>query len=285
MAIPAEFDRFKEPRKSEENFTQKLLKPLLQRLGFYSVRDYHGTREFGKDLVFAEVDRFAEISYHGLQAKYEDGIGLQMAEDLAIDAIQAFTNPFEHPSTHQSHRITTFVAVNAGTVSEQARTHFFNRVGAHAGSCRILEGKDILTLDRAAYLGRGQLVTETLDGLLVEINFNLNMVKGILAALDQVPRPIQVNRLSDSACTNYLVHPFGGATINVNVVLGYAQQVRMMNKCLDGLAAPISVEPTVAAYINGIRGIAPVIQSDSDALTGEINKVLAQLRPLIEQQG
>ena len=139
MTIPAEFDRFKEPRKSEENFTQKLLKPLLQRLGFYSVRDYHGTREFGKDLVFAEVDRFAEISYHGLQAKYEDGIGLQMAEDLAIDAIQAFTNPFEHPSTHQSHRITTFVAVNAGTVSEQARTHFFNRVGAHAGSCRILE--------------------------------------------------------------------------------------------------------------------------------------------------
>jgi hypothetical protein len=285
MAIPAEFERYREPRKSEENFIQKLLKPLLQRLGYYSIRDYHGTREFGKDLVFAEVDRFAEISYHGLQAKYEENISLAMADDLANDAIQAFTNPFEHPSTHQPLRITTFVAVNAGTVSEQAKTHFFNKVGAQAGSCRILEGRDILTLDRAAYLGRGQLVTETLDGLLVEINFNLNMVHGILTALDQVPRPIQVNRLSDSACTNYLVHPFGGATINVNVVLGYAQQVRMMNKCLDGLAGPISVEPTVAPYIAGIRGIAPVIRSDSDRLIGEINKVLAELRPLIEISG
>src|SRR5262249_21240651 len=81
MTIPAELGRYREPRKSEDNFIQKLLKPLLQRLGYYSVRDYQGTREFGKDLVFAEVDKFAEISYHGLQAKYEDSISLTMAED------------------------------------------------------------------------------------------------------------------------------------------------------------------------------------------------------------
>jgi hypothetical protein len=111
------------------------------------------------------------------------------------------------------------------------------------------------------------------------------MVDGILTAVDQVPRPIQVNRLSDSACTSYLVRPFGGATIDVSVVRGYAQQVRMMNKCLDGLAMPISVEPAVTAYINGIRGIAPVIQTDSNVLTREITEVLAQLRPLVELLG
>lgn len=70
MAITPEFERYQEPRRSEENFIQQFLKPLLQRLGYYSVRDYHGTREFGKDLVYAEVDKLADISYHGLQAGY-----------------------------------------------------------------------------------------------------------------------------------------------------------------------------------------------------------------------
>jgi len=56
MTIPAEFDRYREPRKSEENSIRWFLKPLVERLGYCSVRDYHGTREFGKDLVYAEVD-------------------------------------------------------------------------------------------------------------------------------------------------------------------------------------------------------------------------------------
>jgi len=101
MPIPAEFERYREPRKSEENFIQKLLKPLLQRLGYYSVRDYHGSREFGKDLVFAEVDRFAEISYHGLQAKYEDSVSLTMAGRWT---------PFKHLQTRSSiHQHTSLI--------------------------------------------------------------------------------------------------------------------------------------------------------------------------------
>ena len=36
---------------------EPLLIPLLQRLGFSLVFNYHGRAEFGKDLIFAEVDR------------------------------------------------------------------------------------------------------------------------------------------------------------------------------------------------------------------------------------
>src|SRR5206468_2403248 len=116
---------------------------------------------------------------------------------------------------------------------------------AHAGSCRILEGRDLLTLDRAAYLTRGQLVTETLDGLLLETNFNRNLVNLIVNSFGQTPRQTHLNRLSDAACTYYLVRPLSGTAIDLDVVLLYAQQVRMVNRCLDGLAAPVNVEPVV----------------------------------------
>jgi len=33
----------------------------------------------------------------------------------------------------------------------------------------------------------------------------------------------------------------------------YTQQVRMVNKCMDGLAAPITVEPAISNLMDNIR--------------------------------
>jgi hypothetical protein len=283
MAFPAEFEQYREQRKSEENFIQRFLKPLLVRLGYYSVRDYHGTREFGKDLVYAEIDRFAEVAYHGLQAKFEESVGLPMAEDLAQDAIQAFTNPFEHPTTHQPHRIATFVAVNAGSVSEQARTHFFNRVGPHAGSCRILDGKDLLGLDRVA-LSNSQAVAETLDGIFIEIKFNSDILAFILKNLKERPKLVNLSRLSDAACTSYLVHPISRSDIDLNNMLVYTNEVRSANICLNLLAMPINTEPNMAELINQIQSSADKIMPLSEILMQQIQQMLSHLRPLTETE-
>jgi hypothetical protein len=68
MAIPKEF-----VFANENDFVQRFLIPLLHRLGFSVVANYHRTHgELGKDLVFAEIDRFGHIRYCGLQAKYEE---------------------------------------------------------------------------------------------------------------------------------------------------------------------------------------------------------------------
>jgi len=199
---------------------------------------------------------------------------------LALDAIQAFTNPFEHPSTHQQHRIATFVAVNAGSTSEEARTHFFNRVGRHAGSCRLLDGKDLLGLDRVAFLNRGQSVSETLHGLLIEINFNGNLLVLVVGSFDQQPRQTHPSRLSEAACTSYLARPLSRSGINLDVVMLYTQQVRMVNKCLDGLATPINLEPVVAGLTKSIRDLAGSLMTKSAVLTEQITQTLSQLRPL-----
>ena len=77
MAIPTELTRFA----NEEAFRDQFLVPLFLRLGF-SVHNYHGTREYGKDLLLGKVDEFGHRLYYGVQAKYEESIGQGQVDDL-----------------------------------------------------------------------------------------------------------------------------------------------------------------------------------------------------------
>jgi hypothetical protein len=129
---------------------------------------------------------------------------------------------------------------------------------------------------------QGQAVAETLDGLLIEAKFNRNLLGLIAQSFDQQPRQTHLSRLSDAACTSYLVRPLSRSGINLDTVLLYTQQVRMVNKCLDGLAVPINLEPTVVELTNSIRGLAGNIMVNSGVLTGQIRQILSQLRPLTE---
>src|SRR5215468_8794949 len=121
MAFPDEF-KFS----NEEDFLQRFMIPLLQRLGYSLVVQFHGAREFGKDLIFADIDRFGHIRYYGLQAKYESSISLNGVEGLILDCSQAFANPFIHPQSGATHRICGFYAINGGSVGDAAITHYFN---------------------------------------------------------------------------------------------------------------------------------------------------------------
>ena len=54
MAFPAEFQFA-----NEDDFVQRFVIPLLQRPGFSVIANYHRSHgELGKNLVFAEIDRF-----------------------------------------------------------------------------------------------------------------------------------------------------------------------------------------------------------------------------------
>jgi len=45
----------------EFQFRDQFVMPLLVRLGFGLVVNYHGAREFGRDVIFGEVDRFGHV--------------------------------------------------------------------------------------------------------------------------------------------------------------------------------------------------------------------------------
>ena len=83
---------------NEAAFIRDFVVPLLRRLGFFVV-DYHGSREYGRDLIFSEIDRFNIFVYHGLQGKYQESISQQESGGLIDDCREAFLTPFQHPDT------------------------------------------------------------------------------------------------------------------------------------------------------------------------------------------
>lgn len=90
---------------NEASFRANFIKPLLNKLGFFLVDEYHGRREFGKDFVFSELHRFGGIRHYAAQVKHERTIGLGKAgDDLLTQINQAFANPFTLP-IHKGKRI------------------------------------------------------------------------------------------------------------------------------------------------------------------------------------
>jgi hypothetical protein len=61
------YERFKD----ESEFRERLIKPLLNRLGFYGVSEQHGTQEFGKDFVFSELHRLGGTRHYAAQVAEE----------------------------------------------------------------------------------------------------------------------------------------------------------------------------------------------------------------------
>jgi hypothetical protein len=95
MAIPAHL--IYQGVNKEFQFRDKFMMPLLVQLGFGIVVNYHGQREFGRDVIFGDIGRFGHIIYYGMQIKYETSISLSDSHSLIQDAEQATHNPFKHP--------------------------------------------------------------------------------------------------------------------------------------------------------------------------------------------
>lgn len=112
MALSTELQTYA----NEDDFVQRFLLPLLSRLGLGVAINYHGKREAGMDIIIGEVDRFGHVRYHGLQAKFQGRIGKSDSHGLVQDASEAFAAEFRQPQTGATHRISTFYAVNAGTI-------------------------------------------------------------------------------------------------------------------------------------------------------------------------
>jgi len=215
MAIPVEFNYA-----NEDAFVQTFLIPLLQKLGFSLVVNYHGKTEFGKDLVFAEVDRFGHVRYHGLQAKYKPSISLNRIEDLIRDCKQAFENPFTHPQTGTTEKISSFYAVTGGSIGPEAVQHYFNSLlKLYAANARLFQAKDLLTLDRWASASHRDKVTDLLAGLLVELDYNERHVfPSLIDSLRQLlmgKGTFTLWRFRAEAASSYLRQPFMTNVLNV----------------------------------------------------------------------
>jgi hypothetical protein len=289
VALPKEFNFA-----SEDDFLQRFIIPLMHRLGFSVVANYHRNQgELGKDLVFAEIDRFGHVRYAGLQAKYEPSIGVSAVETLIQDCRQAFGNPFNHPHTNVPECIQTFYAVNGGSISDDARRHFFGSVGPPLAACaRLLDGPSLLALDRWAAANRSQTTLPDLNGLLLEIDFNRRLAGLIAPPLEKLvaahasieasrvtTNPVFPNRFRVNAAAQYLQRPFFMEAVPPNQIEDYWENVVLCNAMLDRCIGVTTVG-VVTLNVKGVLEKVPAVVGIGDVLARHIQQVLATLGPI-----
>ena len=259
---------------NEAHFRRAFLHRLLQSLGYALVLDYHGAEEFGKDLVFGEVDRFGHVRYHGLQARFVASIGLKGVPDLIECCHQAFANPFVHPATGQQETISSFYAVNAGSISDRARRNFFAAlVPRYHRNVFLLDGQTLLRLDRWAGTARFDDLYHRLVGLINELELNHRILGPLLGHIDGLldepfSAPPPVDRFFTAAVALYSAHPF--IPDHPTLTQDYLLAATRTNHCLDALS--VATVPAHCRYLaeqareqlERLPGLSRLIEQNTD---------------------
>jgi len=284
MPMPDELSGFDD----EKGFVQRFLIPLLRRLGFSIVINYHGRREFGKDIIFGEIDRFSHVRYHGLQAKYTSSVGKAAAHDLTQDCDEAFAKDFTHPQTGQQHSISSFYAVNAGSISDEARDLFFATLRPkHGDNVRLIDGKDLLGLDRSAVISRAESGRELLVGLLIEATYNEDVLERVIPCLGSIAKGDGHNvqypplRLRVNAAAFYLQRPFLVSELPVEVIERFWSMGSVFNRALDEAgSSPLHTVVSIKVPAAKALQLIPQLAKDVPALKEALGDALTKLGPI-----
>ena len=274
----------------EDEFSQQFLIPLLRRLGFSVVANYHGHAEFGKDLVFAEIDRFGHVRYHAVQSKYLPSISLNAIEELVLDCKQAFNNPFTHPQTGAVERISTFYAVNAGSIGPEATQHFFQSlVGVYGGNVRLLQARDLLVLDQWATAQRHEQIIHRLTGLLLELRFNRRQIQAIAnnykTSLDNKKAPLIFTSIRTDAVSQYLSAPILADEVSADIVEAYWQACSVLEAWISvHRMRSIKPDDDRAASEASFMGMTSRIEKFAATIESQLKTVIAKLGPLQQTQ-
>src|SRR3989344_9466063 len=159
----------------EDQYTKEIIIPLLKYMGFIEVRYNHGIEEFGKDVLFAEFDRFGNKKYHAAQIKVGNIAG---GNNKGInDLVDHITNAFEMPFTDMV------------TKKEQNIADFFIFTnGEFVGNAKkiILQNARLKPYIHRVYFYDGQLATELSKS-------NIKEIKELLTSqLNELKRNIQI---------------------------------------------------------------------------------------------
>ncbi len=248
--------------------------------------NYHGKREYGKDLVLGEIDRFSNFTYHGVQAKFSPSIGQKESEGLIDDCQQAFRHQFQHPVTGEQWRICFFIVVNAGSFGDNTSENFLTDATnhEHGGHVRLLDGKALLTLDRSVTTTRVEGVRAVLTGLRLELQYNrdtleflLPEMKSYIEAEGQCVLPIE--RLRSEAMSHFLHAPFRHERIDIQALLKCVHVVDRTNRALAFLTSSTNTLSCLSAATFILEQCGRYHHC-ADPLDVDIMTVLSSLGPL-----
>lgn len=117
---------------SEVAWVEQEVLPLLRRLGFVRVDFTHGPTERGKDIVFAELDRFGLLRYYAAQAKREAlhaKEGGREFETLCTQLRAAYDYPYDDPTSGRRVKMSGVYLLTMGNVTPEVRARLVEKTG------------------------------------------------------------------------------------------------------------------------------------------------------------
>lgn len=140
----------KEYEKNEHLFTSEILLPTLKKMGFSEVKYTHGTKEFGKDIIFSKINEFNRIEYYALQAKAGNVKGSVSGQvnEIIQQIDDAFRIPFTLIGVSNEIYITKVIIAISGKYTENAEIKIRHKVDKPIlGNLIFLDKEQILNLN------------------------------------------------------------------------------------------------------------------------------------------
>ena len=205
---------------SEEQFRDEFIRPFLNRLGFLSVAELHGSQEFGKDFVFAEVDRFGQMRYYGCQAKHERSIRQgAMVDGLLSQIRQMFEISFALPNSAMVHHISAVYVFNDGEITANAQTQIRGllRREHYGDNAHFLDGQRLEDSSQWARYQEYRDIRQRLSGLLAQAHLNARVWQFIAESAKQQGRTVM--RSFTHGIEEMLTNPPPGDLLNTETLL------------------------------------------------------------------
>jgi hypothetical protein len=128
----------------EPTWTQRILRPLLGSLGFIKVDYVHGVDEHGRDVVFAEYDRFGLLRFYCAQVKVDAKLGTSRAtgglSGLLDQLRSAYAMPYMDPANGVRHRMSGVYLITRGSITSTAKQRLQEETGQWL---HIVDGQQI----------------------------------------------------------------------------------------------------------------------------------------------
>jgi hypothetical protein len=178
----------------ESDWSKKVLMPLLHRLGFIRVEYTHGPSEHGRDLVFAEFDRFGLLRFYGAQVKMGSlnaSDGGSDLRDLLAQLHTAWEQKYRDAATGTEHRMSGVYLIASGKITPVARERLYEKTGQWL---HLIDSDQLAVVEHASSVTVSTVERQNVIGMaLLELNV---MLRPDVAALAEafatnVPNLIQ----------------------------------------------------------------------------------------------
>lgn len=140
----------------EALFTKQVVIPLLRKMGFEAVRYNHGVSEYGRDVLFADLDKFSRVRHYAAQVK-AGGINASngtLLNQLIVQIDDSFAMAVRGPGKSKQFHISEVYIICSGKISDGAVERLNQKLDPRlSGSVHFLDIEDILHLAQV-YLGR-----------------------------------------------------------------------------------------------------------------------------------